>query len=133
MVVRQLIPPPVIKQLREFYFKHEKIHYGDKLGIHYTAHTNNYDILREIHETLVNLTTEYADKYLTGHKFYLDNFLAKESRQDSLFDLHQDWTCVDHKFENLPGIWNTNLIEEVLCTTLFGDKLRFQVSIAVII
>ncbi|MES2622249.1 MAG: phytanoyl-CoA dioxygenase family protein [Bacteroidota bacterium] len=95
VVARQLIPSTVVKHLRQVYFKYEKEHWGDKLGMHSTAHTDNFDILREIHQTLVKYTAEYADRYLTNYKFYLGNFLVKESREDSLFDMHQDWTCVD--------------------------------------
>lgn len=95
LLVRNLIPKGVVNKLRELYFKYEKEHWGDKLGMHSTAHTNNYEILRDIHQNLESLTSEYAEKYLTNYKFYLGNFLVKESRQDSLFDIHQDWTCVD--------------------------------------
>jgi hypothetical protein len=95
VVARQLLPHSVVKELRQLYFKYEKEHCGDKLGMHSTAHTNNYDILREIHQSIENITVEYADRYLRDYKFYLGNFLVKESRKDSLFDLHQDWTCVD--------------------------------------
>ncbi len=95
VVARKLIPAAVVTALRQLYFKFQKEHHGDKLGMHSTAHTNNYEILHEIHETLVDLTTEYADQFLMNYKFYLGNFLVKESRKDSLFDMHQDWNCVD--------------------------------------
>jgi len=97
VVARQLIPMEVVKELRNLYKKYEHIHHGDKLGMHSTAHTNQFDVLGEIHTKLEEITATYADKYLINYKFYLGNFLIKESRADSLFDMHRDWTCVDEE------------------------------------
>ncbi len=95
LVARQLLPMKLVKDLRSLYKKHEDVHYGKVLSMHSTAHTNQFEVLKEIYNQLVEKTSEYSDKFLTNYKFYLGNYLVKESRKDSLFDMHQDWTCVD--------------------------------------
>ncbi len=95
LIVRKLLPKHVVGELRALYFKWEKLHLGDRLGMHSTAHTSNAEMLGEVYTELRRLTEEYADKHLRDYKFFLGSFLIKESRNDSLFDIHQDWTCVD--------------------------------------
>lgn len=95
LVVRQLISKDTVSKLRDIYFEYEKEHAISNLGMHSTVQTNNYEIVRDIYHRMEEMVSEYADKYLTNYKFYLGNFLIKESRNDSMLEMHQDWTCVD--------------------------------------
>lgn len=95
VLVRDLIPLKIVARLRQLYLENETKHKGNELSMHSTAHCDEFEMLANIHYLLEKLTKEYADKYLINYKFYLGNFLVKENRHDSLFNMHQDWTCVD--------------------------------------
>jgi hypothetical protein len=95
VVARKVLPAIAVSSLRDLYFKYQAEHYGDRLGFHTSAHTGDSEMLLDISTTIIKTVRSFADQYLYNCKYYLANFLIKESRDDSFVDIHQDWTCVD--------------------------------------
>src|SRR5690606_16849018 len=59
------------------------------------SHLSNTGMWLDIHQQMELLVADYADKHLVNYKFSVGCFLVKESGEDSFFDMHQDWTCVE--------------------------------------
>jgi ectoine hydroxylase-related dioxygenase (phytanoyl-CoA dioxygenase family) len=95
VVVRKLIPPSVVKELRAMYIKYEKEHYIDHHGMSNSSHISNAEVLLDIYQQMKLLVTEYADRHLINYNFFAGGFLVKKSGEDSFFDMHQDRTLVE--------------------------------------
>ncbi len=95
IVIRKLLPSNIIDKIRALYKRFSNEHLENVYGMHTTSHASKPEMLKIIYSELLELTAEYGEKYLCNYKFYLGNFFIKESRNDSLFNAHQDWNCVD--------------------------------------
>lgn len=95
VIVRKLIPPGVVKELKALYIKYEKEHYIDHHGMSNSSHINNAEALFDMYQQMKLLVTKYANEHLINYKFFVGGFLVKKSGEDSFFDLHQDRTLVE--------------------------------------
>jgi ectoine hydroxylase-related dioxygenase (phytanoyl-CoA dioxygenase family) len=105
VVVRNMLSQSQVKHLDGLYKRLSKDHFADKLSMHSSSHTSNADMLKLINKELRETVTGEVDKYLCDYKFYMGNYLVKESRPDSLFDMHQDWNCVDEPNYCSLNVW----------------------------
>lgn len=105
IVIRKLIPPKVVNELKALYATYEKEHYIDQHGMSNSSHISNAEVLFDIYRKMESLVAEYADKHLTNYKFFVGSFLVKKSGEDSFFDLHQDRTLVEEPLYCSLNFW----------------------------
>jgi hypothetical protein len=95
VVVRRLIPMPIVEALNALYLKHEKESQADQHGMSNSSHVRSTEAVLKICQEIELLVTEYVDKHLINYKFFGGGFLVKKSGEDSYFDMHQDRTLVE--------------------------------------
>jgi hypothetical protein len=95
VVVRRLIPPPIVEALNALYLMHEKESQADQHGMSNSSHARSPEAALKICQQMESLVTEYVDKHLINYKFLGGGFLVKKSGEDSYFDMHQDRTLVE--------------------------------------